>query len=57
VSGKRLVDLDIGTRGNSSLQATLTANPNIVPPGWYMLFLVNQTGVPSVAKWVHVPVN
>jgi hypothetical protein len=25
------------------------------PPGWYMLFLVDNTGVPSVANWVHLP--
>ena len=25
-----------------------------MPPGWYMLFVVNRRGVPSVAKWVHV---
>lgn len=24
------------------------------PPGWYMLFLVNAEGVPSVASWVHL---
>ncbi len=24
------------------------------PPGWYMLFLVDSDGVPSVASWIHV---
>jgi len=33
---------------------TVTGNPNIAPPGWYMLFVVNANGVPSVATWVHV---
>lgn len=27
---------------------------NIAPPGYYMLFLVNNAGVPSVANFVHV---
>ena len=27
---------------------------NAAPPGWYMLFLVDKSGVPSVAKFVHV---
>jgi hypothetical protein len=32
----------------------VTNEHNIAPPGWYMLFLVNREGVPSVAKWVHL---
>jgi hypothetical protein len=28
------------------------ATANAAPPGYYMLFLVNDQGVPSVAKWV-----
>jgi hypothetical protein len=27
---------------------------SVAPPGWYMLFLVNSEGVPSVASWVHL---
>jgi hypothetical protein len=33
---------------------TVTNEPNLAPPGWYMLFLVNQQGVPSVATWIHL---
>ena len=29
------------------------ANANLAPPGYYMLFLVNASGVPSIAKFVH----
>ena len=29
-------------------------NPNLAPPGWYMLFLTDHAGVPSVARWVHL---
>ena len=36
------------------LLATSPANARLAPPGWYMLFIVNQAGVPSVASWVHV---
>src|SRR5262249_90534 len=32
------------------------ANSNLAPPGYYMLFLVNTNGVPSVAPIVHLPV-
>src|SRR5206468_7849925 len=27
---------------------------NVAPAGYYMLFLVNSSGVPSLAKWVQV---
>ena len=33
-----------------------TANPNLAPPGWYMLFVQNANG-PSSAQWVHVGGN
>ncbi|MER5885580.1 kelch motif-containing protein [Streptomyces sp. NPDC001941] len=26
----------------------------VVPPGWYMMFAVDQNGTPSVAKWIRV---
>ena len=29
-------------------------NANVAPPGYYMLFLLNQQGVPSVSKWVRI---
>jgi hypothetical protein len=36
------------------VKITVPANHNIAPPGWYMLFIVNNNGVPSVAHWVHL---
>ncbi|WP_239340034.1 galactose oxidase early set domain-containing protein [Frankia sp. CiP3] len=53
-SGQRLVDLQIVSRENDSLDVTITSNPNIAPPGWYMLFIVDQQGVPSIATWIHL---
>jgi hypothetical protein len=29
-------------------------SPSVAPPGYYMLFLINKQGVPSVASWVKV---
>jgi hypothetical protein len=29
-------------------------NENMAPRGWYMLFVVNSDGVPSVARWIHI---
>ena len=32
----------------------MTGSPTLLPPGPYMLFVVNAAGVPSVAKHVRV---
>ena len=36
------------------LTATAPANANLAPPGYYMLFIVNSNGVPSVAPFVRL---
>ena len=33
----------------------MPSNRNDVPPGYYMLFIVNSQGVPSVASFVRFP--
>jgi hypothetical protein len=38
-----------------SLTVTAPANGNLAPPGYYMLFLINGNGVPSVASMVRLP--
>jgi uncharacterized membrane protein len=42
------------TTGSGALTVTAPANGNIAPPGYYMLFLVDSSGVPSVARFVQV---
>jgi hypothetical protein len=42
------------TSASGSLSVTAPSNSNIAPPGYYMLFLVNQAGTPSLASWVQV---
>jgi chitodextrinase len=37
------------------LNVNMPANRNDVPPGYYMLFIVNDQGVPSVASFVRFP--
>jgi hypothetical protein len=49
---QRLVDLEVTSLANGTVTATVPQNPNIAPPGWYMLFLVDNNGVPSVASWI-----
>ena len=40
------------TKGTGVLNVTAPPNGNIVPPGYYLLFILNSSGVPSVAKFV-----
>ena len=50
---QRLVGLSF-TAGSGVLNVTGPPNGNIAPPGYYMIFLINTSGVPSVAKFVQV---
>ena len=36
------------------LHVAITENPNLAPPAWYLLFLCNKAGIPSVARWIHL---
>jgi hypothetical protein len=51
-TSQRLVDLEITSRGAETVTAKVPENPNLAPPGWYMLFIINQQGVPSEATWL-----
>lgn len=42
------------TAGAGALTVTEPPNGNVAPPGYYMLFLINNAGVPSLAKFVQV---
>jgi hypothetical protein len=42
------------TAAAGSLNLQAPANSNLAPPGYYMLFLVNSSGVPSVANFVQL---
>ncbi len=39
---------------SAGLKVSGPPNSNIAPPGYYMLFLVNKAGTPSLATWVQV---
>ena len=43
------------TQTTGGLTVTAPVNANLAPPGYYMLFIVNSAGVPSVAPFVQVP--
>ena len=42
------------TAGAGSLSINAPADPALAPPGYYMLFVLNAQGVPSVASMVKI---
>jgi Galactose oxidase-like, Early set domain len=51
---QRLLDLPFEVKGANRIDLTLPAEPNLAPPGWYMVFAVDAAGVPSQARWLHL---
>jgi hypothetical protein len=51
---QRLLDLPCAPLGPGAVELTLPSNPNLAPPGWYMVFAVNADDVPSRARWLHL---
>ncbi|WP_233201991.1 galactose oxidase early set domain-containing protein [Cryobacterium sp. Y11] len=49
----RLVDLPIAGTGSSRV-VQIPANPNLLPPGPYLLTVLDSNGVPSTADWIWV---
>jgi hypothetical protein len=52
---QRHVGLVINTRAPNQLTVTSPPDSNLAPPGFYLLFIVNTAGVPSVAKFLQLP--
>jgi len=50
---QRLVGLSY-TAGLGALNVTAPPNGNVAPPGYYMLFILNSAGVPSLASFVRL---
>ncbi len=53
-TGQRYVELPFSVVGPGELEATAPAGGGAAPPGYYMLFIVDGDGVPSVASWLRV---
>jgi hypothetical protein len=51
--GQRFVNLSF-MRGSGTLTVTPPSGPNLAPPGYYMLFILNNRGVPSIAKMIQL---
>lgn len=53
-SDQRFLSLAFEHTGGDNLSITAPAHGNIAPPGYYMLFVINQCGVPSEAAMVRL---
>jgi len=51
---QRFNNLSFTVASSTGLQVTAPSNPNLAPPGYYMLFAINSAGVPSVARFVRL---
>jgi hypothetical protein len=49
---QRVVDVPAKRIAPGVLQLKLTGDHDVAPPGWYMLFVTNDDGVPSEASWI-----
>ncbi|MED7953394.1 galactose oxidase early set domain-containing protein [Streptomyces sp. BE303] len=53
-TSQRHLELRVTSRAGNRLELQAPPDAKAAPPGWYMLFLLNDQGVPSVAKWVQL---
>jgi hypothetical protein len=51
---QRAMRLNFTASGTSAIAVTAPARATLAPPGYYMLYVLDGRGVPSVAKIVHI---
>jgi plastocyanin len=51
---QRYVGCAISAHTATTVDATAPADGNLAPPGYYLLFLVDQDRVPSVGQWIRL---
>ncbi len=54
-SDQRYVGLAIIDKTRAAVMVQPPVAGDVLPPGYYMLFIANTAGVPSVARWIRVP--
>jgi hypothetical protein len=52
---QRLLWLQIRSKSSTSVIVNAPLNGNLAPPGYYMIHLINSSGIPSVAKLIKIP--
>lgn len=53
-AGQRYIKLPVHPQTATTIEIEAPAHGNIAPPGYYMLFIVNNQGVPSEARFVMI---
>jgi hypothetical protein len=51
---QRYVPLRVKDRDARTLSVRMPGDADIAPPGYYMLFVLDRSGTPSVARWVRL---
>jgi hypothetical protein len=51
---QRLVDLPLRATGPDTVELDVPGSAGVAPPGWYLLVVVSDAGVPSEGVWVHL---
>jgi PKD repeat protein len=54
---QRTINMAPTVADSGHISVTTPTNPNVAPPGYYMMFLVNNQGVPSTARWIRIDPN
>jgi hypothetical protein len=53
---QRHIWVEIVENVDGALKLKAPPDPHVAPPGYYMLFVLDENGVPSEAKFIHLPV-
>ena len=51
---QRYVGLEFQVTGAQELRVKAPPNARVAPPGWYLLFLIDNQGVPSVGSFIRI---
>jgi hypothetical protein len=51
---QRVVPLKKAGAGAGALSVAAPPSGRVAPPGWYMLFVLDANGTPSVARWTSI---
>lgn len=54
---QRSIGVIVSNDGKQNISVTIPGDKNLLPNGWYMLFVVNGDGMPAVAKMIHITEN
>jgi galactose oxidase-like protein len=49
---QRYIELEHTQKNSNTLSVKVPANKNVIPPGYYMLFIVKEDDVPSIAPFI-----